>query len=119
MPNLDSPRDVIFVLADRWFTLKTELEINLGAPDLLLHVGGGLFLQLVMAVLLRCKLSCVWPWITVFATQLLNEAADLYWGGMHGEGSLAASSLDTAYTMLLPTALLFFCRRETAPARTR
>ena len=110
MPNLDSPRDVIYVLADIWFSLKTALEVGWGTSDATLHVVGGLALQIACAFLLRLSVSSMWPWILVLLVQLVNEAADLHWGGISGDGSLGASTIDTALTMLLPTALLLFAR---------
>ena len=110
MPNLDSPRDVIYVLADRWFSLKTLLEVGLHANDIALHLAAGVALQFLFALLLRLRASSVGLWLLVLAIQVANEVSDLHWGGMKGEGSLAASALDTAVTMLLPSAFLLMAR---------
>lgn len=113
MPNLDSPRDVIYALADRWFSLKIMLEIDLGLNDLVLHIGTGLILQVVCAAALGLPLKSIYPWALVLTMQLINEAADLHFGGMIGEGGIGASALDTGLTMFLPTVLIIYSRMRT------
>ena len=110
MPHLDSTRDVVYYLADRWFTLKTALEVDGGINDTLLHVGGGLLLQLCIATLFRLPLASMLPWLVVFGVEVTNEVSDLYWSGLKGDDNLLASTLDTLATMLLPTVVLLVAR---------
>lgn len=89
------------------------LEIDLGLSDLVLHIGVGLILQVACAAALGLSLKSIYPWALVLTMQLINEAADLHFGGIIGGGGLGASALDTGLTMFLPTVLVFCTRAKT------
>jgi len=112
VPNLDSTRDVVYFLADRWYAVKDTLEITAGIDDMSLHVVGGVVLQVSIAALFRVSLTSILPWLVVLNVQVLNEAADLYWSGLKGDQSLLASTIDTVATILLPTVVLLLARRR-------
>ena len=111
MPNLDSLQDVVWAITGVWFWLKTSLELGIGVDDNVLHLVGGVVLQLVFCALFRLPLASWWPWLAVCVLELLNEANDIYWAVIAGDATVRASVVDFAMTMTLPTVLVLAARR--------
>lgn len=110
MPALDSTRDFVYWLADLWFGLKNLFEARLGLDDAALHLVAGPILYLSIVAPLRLRLASIAAWLVVLSVQLANEASDLYWSALKGDHGVAASTLDTAATMVIPTILLLSVR---------
>lgn len=99
------------VSADDWYQVKLFLERASGFSMDALHVIAGVVLQLGIALLFRTSVARPWPWLSVLALELINEASDFrveIWpqpGMQFGE-----SAKDIILTMALPTLLFLVAR---------
>ena len=116
MPNIDSMTDLFNWLSSGWFTTKASLEAGLGTYSWVLHVAGGVTLQVALALVLRLRPSHLVPWFGVLGLELANEWNDYIAASRIGEGSFAAMASDVVLTMALPTLVLVVARRWPAAA---
>ena len=99
------------VSADDWYQVKLFLERASGFSMDALHVIIGVVIQLAVALLFRSSVARPWPWLTVLALELVNEASDFRverWpqpGMQFGE-----SAKDVILTMVLPTMIFLVAR---------
>lgn len=94
-----------------WHEWKLFFERSIAFSNDATHVIAGVLVQFAAAFLLRKPISSCWPWITVLAATVINEAVDLRvetWPDLsmqYGEGFK-----DLLLTMLLPTLLMATAR---------
>lgn len=94
-----------------WHEWKLFFERSTAFSHDAVHIIAGVLVQLAAAFLLKKPISSRWPWITVLAATLINEAIDLRvetWPDawmQYGEGFK-----DLLLTMLLPTLLMVTAR---------
>lgn len=96
-----------------WLQAKDVMEHGTGWAKDMLHVIGGVLLQLGAAAWLRCSLADRRPWLIVLALQLANEAYDLWidrWPSLAQQ--LGEGLRDVIGTMVLPTLLCLLARRR-------
>ena len=95
-----------------WNGLKDELARLLLEKDAL-HIYAAVLIQLAAARWTGRTLGHLLPWGAVFALELLNEIVDLARGGEPRLMSwqIVSGVHDIINTMILPTLLLFLCRR--------
>jgi hypothetical protein len=97
-----------------WSAAKDVLK-SLGLSEDALHLVTSLLVQLGAALVLRCPLTSIVPWLAVLALELVNEASDLLverWPDLSHQ--LAEAGWDVSLTMLLPTVVLLVARLVTA-----
>jgi hypothetical protein len=76
-----------------------------------LHVHVGVLAQIAVALVLRRRLSSIWPWLAVAAAVLANEAYDYrYETWPTRSDQVREGAKDLWNTMLLPTVLLLLAR---------
>ena len=95
-----------------WIGLKDELARMLLDKDAL-HIYAALLIQLAAARWTGRTLGHWRPWGAVLAVELLNEIADVARGGEPRlmPWQIVSGVHDIINTMILPTFLLFLCRR--------
>lgn len=96
-----------------WLDLKDEAARLLFEKDAL-HIYAALVIQVAVAKLSRQSLGAVRPWLGVLAIELINEVFDLG-RGMEPEiraWQVVSAVHDIINTMILPTILLYLCRRD-------
>ena len=94
-----------------WYHIKMEIVRATGLHMDALHVHIGVLAQLLLALVLRLRVSSPWPWLLVLAATLANEWFDLaYEIWPTRDQQYAESVMDVWNTMLLPTLLLVLAR---------
>jgi hypothetical protein len=94
-----------------WHEIKQWLSGTSGLDMDSLHVHIGVLAQVAVAVVLRRRLSSVWPWLAVAAAVLANEVYDFqYEEWPTRRDQLLESVKDGWNTMLLPTVILLLAR---------
>jgi hypothetical protein len=94
-----------------WYLMKMEVVRATGLNMDALHVHVGVLAQILMALVLRVRLSSPWPWLLLLAATLANEWWDLaYEIWPTRDEQYAESVKDVWNTMLLPTVLLALAR---------
>jgi hypothetical protein len=94
-----------------WHLIKQWLSGASGLDMDSLHVHIGVLAQIAAAVVLRRKLSSVWPWLAVAAAVLANEVYDFrYEKWPTREAQFREGVTDVWNTLLLPTVLLLLAR---------
>jgi hypothetical protein len=94
-----------------WYKAKMFIEHASVVTSDAIHVLIGVFIQLLMAMLLRRSIAAWLPWLLVLALALANEGIDLWieqWPDLamqYGE-----SAKDIFLTMALPTLLMTVAR---------
>ena len=94
-----------------WFQIKVWLSAASGLDMDALHVHAGVLCQIVVALLLRKRLSSPWPLLAVAAILIANEIYD-YRHEVWPDRSMqqAEAVRDFWNTLLLPTLLLLVAR---------
>jgi hypothetical protein len=94
-----------------WYQLKMEVVNATGLDMDALHVHVGVLAQILVAMILRVRLSSPWPWLLLLAAQLANEWFDLTYDVWPTRDQQYAESVkDVWNTMLLPTVILMLAR---------
>jgi hypothetical protein len=94
-----------------WHDIKLWLSGSSGLDMDALHVHFGVLAQVAVALLLRRRLSSLWPWLVVAAVAVGNEVYDYrYEVWPTREEQFLESVKDVWNTMLLPTVLLLLAR---------
>ncbi len=99
------------VSAADWYQVKLFVQHASGFSMDALHVVAGFVLLLGIALLFRSSVARPWPWLSVLALELINEASDFRverWplpGMQFGE-----SAKDVILTMALPTLIFLVAR---------
>jgi hypothetical protein len=94
-----------------WHQLKQWLTMASGLDMDALHVHAGVVCQIVVALVLRLRLSSLWPWAAVAAVALGNEIYDFnYEVWPTREEQFFESVKDVWNTLLLPTLLMLLVR---------
>jgi len=94
-----------------WHEIKQWLSGASGLDMDSLHVHIGVLAQVAVAVLLRRRLSSLWPWLAVAAAVLANEAYDFHYEiWPTREDQFLEGVKDVWNTMLLPTVLMLLAR---------
>lgn len=94
-----------------WHDYKQWLSAASGLDMDSLHVHIGVLAQVAVAVLLRRRLSSLWPWLAVAAAVLANEVYDFHYDVWPTrEEQFLESVKDVWNTMLLPTVLMLLAR---------
>lgn len=112
----------------QWIQFKDYLSQVSDLDQDALHIYAAVLIQLAAAALYRRSLASVWPWLTVWAVLIVNEALDLWLPDEKiGQWQIAGAIQDAWNTMALPTLLwLLACyapsllvgdRASPAPAR--
>ena len=108
-----------------WYQIKIALSVATGISQDAMHVIVGVAFQLLLAAVLRIRISHWLPWLVVFALAALNEWSDLNLEIWPNRAEQWGETLkDLAVTMALPTLLMalsrwaprLFARVETPPA---
>lgn len=90
----------------QWTHFKDYLAQVTDLDQDALHIYAAVLIQLAAAVLLRRSLASVWPWLTVWAVLIVNEALDLFLpGGRIGQWQIVGTIQDSWNTMAIPTLL--------------
>ncbi len=97
-----------------WIALK-DLAAYLFIEKDALHIYAAFIIQISSALILRRTVRSWLPWTIVLGLELLNEGADIWFGGEAyvQPWQLRGAVHDLVNTMLLPTALLLLCRYAT------
>jgi len=94
-----------------WHQLKEWVERGSGLNMDALHVYGGVFVQLAVALVLRRSLRSAWPLLVVLAAIISNEAYDLHYEIWPNRGDQWVESIKDGWnTMLMPTILFLLAR---------
>ena len=95
----------------QWSQFKITLSEMVGVNQDALHVLLGVAIQLLVALILRRRVSGIIPWLAVLVVECLNEWADLtaeIWPNRIDQWH--ESYKDLALTMAIPTILLLGVR---------
>lgn len=96
-----------------WLQVKLALMAASGLDRDALHIYGGVFIQIVTALLLRRKLGDWLPWLVVLALTVAGEAADVYVDIWPDHALQAGKAIhDLVNTMAMPTLLLVLFRQS-------
>jgi hypothetical protein len=94
-----------------WHEVKQWISGTSGLDMDSLHVHVGVLAQVAAAFLLRRRLSSIWPWLTVAAAVLANEAYDYQYEIWPTRWEQVLEGVkDVWNTLLLPTMLLLLTR---------
>lgn len=94
-----------------WYVIKMEIVRATGLHMDALHVHLGVIGQLLAVLVLRVRVSSLWPWLLLLAATLANEWFDLaYEIWPTRDQQYAESVKDVWNTLLLPTLLLVLAR---------
>jgi hypothetical protein len=94
-----------------WHDIKQWLVGASGLDMDSLHVHAGVLAQVAVALVLRRRLSSLWPWLAVAAAVLANEVYDFQYEIWPTRREQFLESVkDVWNTMLLPTVLLLLAR---------
>ncbi|HZG09330.1 MAG TPA: hypothetical protein VEZ70_10175 [Allosphingosinicella sp.] len=94
-----------------WHQLKQWLTMASGLDMDALHVHAGVVCQIVVALVLRLRLSSLWPWAAVAAVAFGNEVYDFtYEVWPTREEQFFESVKDVWNTLLVPTLLMLLVR---------
>lgn len=94
-----------------WYAIKVSITEATGLDRDALHLLSGLFAQLLLALLLRRRLSAWLPWILILVASAANEWFDLSYEVWPDRSTQWNESFkDMATTMALPTLLLLIGR---------
>jgi hypothetical protein len=90
-----------------WYQLKVAVSTAMGVSQDALHIFTGVGLQILLALILRLRLSNLLPWSTVLGLEILNEYSDLRADIWPNRAIQYGESLkDVGVTMVIPTLLL-------------
>ncbi len=94
-----------------WHLIKQWLSGVSGLDMDSLHIHVGVLAQVAVALILRRRLSSVWPWLAVAAAVLGNEIYDYQYERWPTRREQFLEGVkDLWNTMLLPTVLLLLAR---------
>jgi hypothetical protein len=94
-----------------WHQLKEWITAASGLDMDALHVHAGVFCQIAVALVLRRRLSSLWPWVVVAVIAVANEVYDYtYEVWPTREEQFFESVKDVWNTMLLPSVLMVLAR---------
>ena len=89
-----------------WIQFKDYLSQVSDLDQDALHIYAAVLIQLAAAALLRKSLASIWPWLTVWAVLIVNEALDLWLPDERiGQWQVAGTVQDAWNTMAFPTLL--------------
>ena len=96
-----------------WYQIKVALSAAMAVSQDALHIFVGVGVQILLAALLRQRLSSLLPWLIVLALGLGNEWSDLHLEIWPDRAVQYGESLkDMVVTMMLPTVLLLLARHS-------
>ena len=94
-----------------WYQLKSAIAAATGVSHDALHIFTEIALQILVAVVLRVRLSSPWPWLVVLGLEGVNEWFDLGVETWPDQSRQFGETLkDIMLTMAVPTALLILSR---------
>ena len=94
-----------------WYHFKLALTASTGVSQDALHIFAGVIFQILLAAVLRVRLSHLMPWLAVLGLELANEYSDLHLELWPDRAVQYCESVkDLLVTMAVPTLLLVLVR---------